>query len=131
MAIMPSTKSALTIFLRISPSVPCCDDNEPLARTRPIRPLSAKWYSICCIHAKFALPSGGIPYCQRGSSRNWSPPHLEILNGGLAITKSALRNGCLSSWKESPELSPKLASIPQMARFICANLHVLLLSSCP
>ena len=38
------------------------------------------------------LPAGGAPYFQRTSSRSRSPPQSEILNGGLARTKSAFRS---------------------------------------
>ena len=40
--------------------------------------------SRAAIHAKFALPSGGMPYSQRGSSLSLSPPQSDMLNGGLA-----------------------------------------------
>ncbi len=45
---------------------------------------------MCCNHAKFAFPAGGVPYCQRTSSTSLSAPQPERLKGGFAIMKSAL-----------------------------------------
>ena len=48
-------------FLRISPSPDWLDDIDPLASTNPAIPLGARWWTMCCTHAKFALPFGGTP----------------------------------------------------------------------
>ena len=45
----------------------------------------------CWTQAKLALPTGGVPYFQRTSSRSRSPPQSLTLNGGLARMKSALQ----------------------------------------
>jgi len=77
---------------------------------------------MCCTQAKFALPTGGTPYCQRLSSRRRSPPQSETLNGGFARMKSALRSGWRSLWKVSPwAIWP---SMPRMTRFILASRQV-------
>jgi hypothetical protein len=47
---------------------------EPLARTKPAMPVGARWWMMCCTQAKLALPTGGLPNCQRLSSRRRSPP---------------------------------------------------------
>ncbi len=83
-AIMQSTRSASIIFRRISPSPDWLLDIDPLARTNPAMPLGARWWTMCCTHAKFALPTGGVPYFQRASSLSRSPPQSLTLNGGLA-----------------------------------------------
>ena len=44
------------------------EDSEPLARTKPAMPFGARWWIMCWIQAKLALPTGGVPYFQRASS---------------------------------------------------------------
>lgn len=39
---MHSIRSSCIMFLRISPSPDVCDDNAPLARTKPIFPFGVK-----------------------------------------------------------------------------------------
>ena len=58
-------------------------------------------------------------------------PQSERLNGGLAIMKSALSCGWQSLKKVSALNRPKSASMPRMARFICAIFQVVGLESCP
>ena len=72
------------IALRISPSPDWLLLMLPLARTKPAMPCGARWWTMCWTQAKFALPAGGMPYCQRTSSRSCSPPQSLMLNGGLA-----------------------------------------------
>src|SRR5665647_1499537 len=98
---MQSTRPRSTRFLRISPSPDWLDDIDPFANTKAATPVGDNLLAMCCTHAKFALPAGGTPYCQRLSSRRRSPPQSETLNGGLARMKSALRSGCLSLWNVS------------------------------
>src|SRR5665647_2629633 len=126
---MQSTRPCSTRFLRISPSPEWLDDIDPLARTNPATPVGESLLAMCCTHAKFALPAGGMPYCQRLSSRRRSPPQSEMLNGGLARMKSALRSGCLSLWNVSPHAI--WPSIPRIARFILARRQVVWLDSWP
>jgi hypothetical protein len=66
--------------------------NEPLDKTVAITPFRDKWYNICCIQAKLALPFGGVPYFQRASSCKISTPHSFWLKGGLAKMKSAFKS---------------------------------------
>ena len=85
------------MFLRISPSPPDCEESEPFASTIPIRPFGARCQIMCCNHAKFAFPAGGVPYCQRTSSTSLSAPQPERLKGGFADVKQRLKNmGCSS-----------------------------------
>ena len=121
-ATMQSTRSASISCLRISPSPDWLDDIEPFASTKPATPAGARWWTMCCTHAKLALPAGGAPSFQRLSSRRRSPPQSETLNGGFARMKSALRSGWRSLWKVSPwAIWP---SIPRIARFIFASRQV-------
>ena len=53
----------------------------------------------CCTQAKLALPSGGVPYFQRGSSASFAFHQSLTLNGGFARTKSARRSGWRSCVK--------------------------------
>ena len=109
-------------FLRISPSPDWLDDIEPFDSTNPAMPAGARWWTMCWTQAKLALRAGGVPYCQRLSSLSRSPPQSEMLKGGLARMKSALRSGWRSLWKVSPwAIWP---SMPRMARFIRASRQV-------
>ena len=58
---MQSTRSASTMFLRISPSPDVEEDMEPLASTNPAMPLGDRWCRKCWTQAKLAFPEGGIP----------------------------------------------------------------------
>ena len=71
---MQSTRPASIRFFRISPSPDCWEDMDPLANTNPAMPVGARWWTMCCTQAKFALPFGGTPYSQRWSSVTRSPP---------------------------------------------------------
>ena len=86
---------------------------------------------MCWIHAKLALPFGGVPYFQRTSSESLSAPQSLRLKGGLASTKSALSVGWQSWKKVSALYCPRSASMPRMARFICAIFHVVGFESWP
>ena len=57
--------------------------------------------------------------------------HSLMLNGGLAITKSARRSGCWSLVKVLAGSLPKLKSMPRMAMFIAARRQVVGLISWP
>src|SRR5699024_11223823 len=85
-ATMQSTNPASTSLRRISPSPRLFEDNDPLASTKPAVPLGARWWMKCWTHAKFALPGGGVPYFQRGSSPSFASHQSDMLNGGFAIT---------------------------------------------
>lgn len=93
-ATMHSTRSASISALRISPSLLVLLPMEPLASSRAMLPWGARWWIMCCIHAKLALPSGGTPYFQRGSSSRTPSFQAFMLKGGLAMMKSARRSGC-------------------------------------
>src|SRR5690625_90011 len=86
----------------------------------------------CCNQAKLAFPAGGVPYCQRASLRNRSPPQSLTLKGGLAIIKSAFKSLC-ASFKNEPSAFHFTCelSIPRIARFIFARRQVVWLDSCP
>ena len=56
---------------------------------------------------------------------------VERLNGGFAKMKSARMVGWQSLKKVSALYLPRSASIPRIARFICAIFHVVGLESCP
>lgn len=85
-ATMHSTRSASIRARRISPSPPELELMEPLASSRAIEPFGARWWSMCWIHAKFALPCGGVPYFHRASPSSLASHHSLMLKGGLAIT---------------------------------------------
>jgi hypothetical protein len=95
-ATMHSTRSASTIALRISPSLLVLLLIEPLASSSAMLPCGARWWIMCCIHAKLALPAGGMPNFQRGSSSFTPAFHSFMLKGGLAMMKSARKSGCWS-----------------------------------
>src|SRR5712691_3788160 len=78
---MQSTRSASTMLLRIPPPPDWFDDIEPLASTKPATPAGARWWTMCCIQAKLALPAGGAPYCQRLSLRKRSPAPVAHIEG--------------------------------------------------
>ena len=121
---MQSTTSASTIARRISPSPLCCELIEPLASTTPAVPNGARWWTMCCSQAKLALPAGGVPYVQRGSSRRRSPPQSLMLNGGLARMKLAFRSRSSSLWK-LPSLFQRMSeSMPRTAKFILHSRQV-------
>src|SRR5690554_3832349 len=130
-ATMHSTRSSSTRRLRISPSPPVLELMEPLASSRAMLPAGARWWSMCCIQAKLALPFGGVPYRQRASSARDSFHQSFMLKGGLAITKSARRSGCWSFRKVSAFFLPKLKSMPRMAMFMAARRQVVGLDSWP
>ena len=83
-AMMQSTRSASTMFFRISPSPDWLEDMDPFASTNPAMPRGARWWRKCCTQAKLAFPTGGIPWTHLLSSLSWSPFHSEMLNGGFA-----------------------------------------------
>src|SRR5665647_2777821 len=82
---MQSTRPCSTRFLRISPSPDWLEDIEPLASTKPATPVGDSLLAMCCTHAKFALPAGGTPYCQRLSSRRRSPPQSNLVEGLASV----------------------------------------------
>ena len=55
---MQSTISASTIARRMSPSPDWLELIDPLASTKPARPLGERWWMKCCTQAKLALPFG-------------------------------------------------------------------------
>src|SRR2546427_7122775 len=122
---MQSTKSASTMFLRISPSFDVLEDMEPLAKTKPEIPMGERWWMKCCTQAKLALFFGGTPNFHLTSSCRSSPPQSLSLNGGFAMMKSDLRSLC-SSFRKLPwpfHLT-KSDSIPLMAKFILQRRQV-------
>ena len=51
---------------------------------------------MCCTQAKLALRGGGVPYCQRLSSRSSSPRQSLTLKGGLAVVVEGVAVGDLA-----------------------------------
>lgn len=92
------------------------EEREPLASTMPMRPFGARCQIMCWSQAKLALPAGGVPYCQRTSSRSLSCPQSERLKGGFARMKSALSWGWQSLKKVSALYLPRSASMPRMGQ---------------
>ena len=62
---------------------------------------------MCCSQAKLALPLGGVPYAQRGSSARDSLHQSLILNGGFAMMKSIFLSMCCGWVKLSALCLPK------------------------
>ncbi len=92
-ATMQSTKPTSTRLVRISSSPDWSDFIDPFTSTNPALPLGARWWTICCTHAKLAFPSGGTPNCHRLSSAKRSPP--PILHVERWVRQDEV---CLQAW---------------------------------
>jgi hypothetical protein len=88
----------------------------------------ARWWMKCCTQAKLALPFGGVPYCQRTSSRGVSPPQSEIVERRVGEDEVGPQILVQVAVEGVGVLGAESASMPRMARFILASRQVVALT---